>query len=165
MLGAVEFVSLGTVGVVAPLLYLLSRILLAPAHDVVAMRRATKSAYHAFLGVGFTTLVFVIAMAILLASAGRDWELGLRVSFPLIRPPLFLLLLVLIFFGLYQCINAKRDREFVLIALHTSLMFMASMFVFYSGPAFLASATVIISYPMVCIFFAQRGLKRLAMVG
>ncbi len=164
MWGAEEFVSLGTVGVVAPLLYLLSRILLAPAHDVVAMRRATKNAYNAFLGVGFTTLVFVIAMAILLASAGRDWVLALGVLVALIGPPVFLLLLVLIFVGLYQCINAKRDREFVLIALHTSLMFMASIYIFYSQLVFLASATVIISYPMVCIFFAQRGRKRLAMV-
>ena len=158
----------GILGGVAPLIMLALWALLQPAHDPEIRNKATKKAYDIFIWVGILMSVFVAFILLAVLSSGIDdpeWMLGLFIFWSIIAYPFLALLLLVVLYGLYVSIDARRDLEFVIIALHSSFVYVVSFVLMfrYATDALLVLIylPIVVSYPIVCITLSRHGKRRL----
>lgn len=157
---------IGLIGGVAPLLLLAVRASLAPEHDAVTRMKATERAYKIFTWIGvLLSILFVLFILMFIQSGFDEWMLGLYTGWEVFVCPFLTLLLIPILYGLYDCINAQRDIEFVFIALHLSLVYIVSfILMFRLGadklllPIYLPT---VVSYPIISIWLCQHGKRKL----
>jgi hypothetical protein len=160
--------NIGIIGGVAPLIMLALWALLQPVHDPEIRNKATKKAYDIFTWVGILMSVFVAFILLAVLSIGIDdpeWMLGLFILWSIIGYPFLALLLLVVLYGLYVSINARRDLEFVIIALHSSFVYIVSFVLMfrYATDALLVLIylPIVVSYPIVCITLSRHGKRRL----
>jgi hypothetical protein len=158
----------GILGGVALLIMLALWALLQPAHDPEIRNKATKKAYDIFIRVGILMSVFVAFILLAVLSSGIDdpeWMLGLFIFWSIIAYPFLALLLLVVLYGLYVSIDARRDLEFVIIALHSSFVYIVSFVLMFRYATdtllVLIYLPIIVSYPIVCITLSRHGKRRL----
>lgn len=161
------FFIIGLIGGGAPLLFLLLMAWLDPAHDPVTRMKATERAYKILTWIGVLLSVLFVLLFLMFIQTGIDneWPLGLYNAWVIFVCPFLALLLIPLLYGLYDSINAQRHREFKLIAVHSSLVYVvAFILMFQLGvdnlllPIYLPT---VVSYPIICIWLCKHGKRKL----
>ena len=155
----------GIFSAIAPIITPMLRFLLPSFRDINRKRLATRRAYSAFYFIGLATLAFnalIFGVCYLFFDMVHDpeWVLGFSILWGAVGIPGYILLVVPVLLALFLSINALRDREFVILAIHSSLLFLVTLVLMERTGSmrlfYLFLIPTMISYPFVCLKLTAR---------
>ncbi len=149
-----------------PIVFLALRSRVAPSHDEVRRRRSTRTAYVAFRLVGWVTLIAYAIAVLLIRTLDRtdpEWALGVIIIAGTTVYPALAVMLLFIAYGFYRALDARRDPEFVLIAVHSSLTYVVAFFLLLHASGNVAQwiyLAILGAYPFSCLLLSWLGSRR-----